>query len=101
MQISRTDITSLMNPIGLVRSAQGFSYLPKYVPVSHQEIYQHIEAQFSDRVDSFFKNNEKIDFISVGETSKLIETFASMEEGTANFYHNIQRFLDDLMMRKA
>ncbi|CAG9313148.1 unnamed protein product [Blepharisma stoltei] len=99
MQIARTDITSLMNPIGLIRTSQGFALVPESLPISHQEVFQHIEAQFVDRIDAYFKKTEKHALIPVEELGNLIETFASMNEGNKNFYSHVERLADELMMK--
>jgi len=95
MQVGRTNITTLMNNLSLVKTAEAFAKLPPSSPIDTDEVFMQIRLQLLDRAEKLLKQESTERFLPPEEFSKSLYVFSSRNESTPEFLEQMSTLLKE------
>lgn len=94
MHISRTNTPEQMKNVSLVKLSQAFSRVP--MSLNFYLVYFSIETLLLERISAHLKDKIREDILELSEIADCVEAFASMGEGSTQFYQHIDKLLSTM-----
>lgn len=85
MRFARTNIWEDMSFVSIMKTLEGFGYLPHNSSISIQEVYEKAELEIIKRLRAFLENSEA-DLATLEDVAMCIELFSRMECGTEELF---------------